>query len=134
MSSNIQELEINEDLKKCGVTRFAKEYSASILIVCKQKPIIFKIQKERLFATLQNFKDNCRGKLDQKIQETIIMILSSGEYYPTILSNGNVATYNSSEEETTSSTIFSTKENDHEEAEDEKNTPEHNEERQIAGL
>ena len=46
LSSNIQELEINEDLKKCGVTRFAKEYSASILIVCKQKPIIFKIQKE----------------------------------------------------------------------------------------
>lgn len=37
----------------------------------------------RELATLQNFKDNCKGKkIDQLTQEVITLVLSSGEYYP----------------------------------------------------
>ena len=88
---NIQEIEICDELKKCSVTRLAKAGPTSLILVCKGKPVLFNIQKEGLFATLQNFKDKSKAKIDPQTQEAIILVLSQGEYYPNIIQDGKAS-------------------------------------------
>jgi replicative DNA helicase Mcm len=111
--AKIQELEINDDLRKCGVTRFAKEDLTSCLIICEGKPITFNIQKEGLFATLQSFKDNSKGKIDKATQEAIILVLSKGEHYSNMLiHNGKTALNPSADVVIVSQSVADDKEND----------------------
>ncbi|CAN5511570.1 hypothetical protein BH18THE2_BH18THE2_27650 [soil metagenome] len=86
-TASIQEIEINEDLKKCGVSRFVKE-GLSLLVECNEKITIFRIQDGGLLSTLLDFKEKSKGKIDSQTQEKIIFTLSKGEYYPNIILNG----------------------------------------------
>jgi len=53
--SSIIEFEVSDKLKQYGVTRFGREGS-TLLLVYKDKPIIFSVQKEGLFKTVIGFE------------------------------------------------------------------------------
>lgn len=87
----IQELNITDDIEKCGVTRLAKENSR-ILLECNKagKPvvIIFSIHDNELFATLEDFEDrSTKCKVDYQTQEAIKYCLSKN--YVDLLSKSN---------------------------------------------
>jgi hypothetical protein len=71
MTASIQELDVTEDLKKYGVTRLAKETSRLLLEYQGKSVVIFSIQDNELFATLQDFEDRSKGKIDRQNQEAI---------------------------------------------------------------
>ena len=50
--STITEFEVSDKLKQYGLTRFGREGS-TLLLVYKDKPIIFSIQKEGFFKTIR---------------------------------------------------------------------------------
>jgi hypothetical protein len=85
----MQELPIDNDLQKCGVTRLTKEGNI-MFIVCKGKPVIFRIQKEGLLSTLDEFEKNSEKghKIDKPTQQAIILTLSQGDYQGIIQNNG----------------------------------------------
>jgi DNA replicative helicase MCM subunit Mcm2 (Cdc46/Mcm family) len=92
MVTTIQELNVSEDLKKCGVTRLAKESSRFLLEYQSKAVIIFTIEDNELFATLQDFEDRSKGRIDRQTQEAIKFCLSKDEYYVNALlskANGN---------------------------------------------
>jgi DNA replicative helicase MCM subunit Mcm2 (Cdc46/Mcm family) len=90
MTTSIQELNVTEDLKKCGVTRLAKESSRFLLEYQGKAVVIFTIEDKELFATLQNFEDRSKGRIDRQTQEAIKFCLSKDEYYVNaLLSRGN---------------------------------------------
>lgn len=53
--SSIIDFELSEKLKQYGVTRFERQ-GATLLLVYKDKPIIFNVQKEGLFKTVIGFE------------------------------------------------------------------------------
>ena len=85
--TDMQELPIDTDLEKCGVTRFTKDGDI-VFIVCKGKSVIFRIQNGGLFDTLDDSeKNSAKGdKIDKPTLQAIILTLSQGEY-PGIIQN-----------------------------------------------
>ena len=101
MTALIIELDITNDIKKCGVTRLAKEGSRLLLEYQDKCVVIFNIQDKELFATLQDFEDRSKGKIDRQTQEAIKFCLSRDEYYvKALLSKSNGKEEPTSETET----------------------------------
>jgi replicative DNA helicase Mcm len=89
LTTSIRDLDISDDLKKCGVTRLAEENSRFLLEYQGKSVIIFDIEDNELFATLQDFEDRSKGKIDRQNQEAIKFCLSKDQYYvDAFLSNG----------------------------------------------
>jgi replicative DNA helicase Mcm len=87
--SSIQDLDISDDLKRCGVTRLAKENTKFLLEYQGESVIIFDIEDNELFATLQNLEDRSKGKINRQNQEAIKFCLSKDQHYvDALLSNG----------------------------------------------
>ena len=90
MTTSIEELNVTEDLKRCGVTRLAKETSRVLLEYQGKSVTIFDIEDNELFATLQDFEDRSKGKIDRQTQEAIKFCLSKDEcYIEALLSKSN---------------------------------------------
>jgi replicative DNA helicase Mcm len=87
LTTSIQDLDISDDLKKCGVTRLAKENSRFLLEYQGKAVIIFDIEGNELFATLQDFEDRSKGKIDRQNREAIKFCLSKDQYYVDTLSS-----------------------------------------------
>ncbi len=81
MTTSIKDFDISDDLKRCGVTRLAKESSKFLLEYQGKSVVIFDIEDNELFATLQDFEDRSKGKIDRQTQEAIKFCLSKDEYY-----------------------------------------------------
>lgn len=89
MTTSIQDLDISDDLKRYGVTRLAKENSRFLLEYQGKSVIIFDVEDNELFATLQDFEDRSKGKIDRQNQEAIKFSLSKDQYYvDALISNG----------------------------------------------
>jgi hypothetical protein len=85
-SKFIEEIVLSDNLQLCGVTRLARENNILLLELERKTVVIFNIQRKGLFATLQQFEDNCRDKkIDCRTAERIIFILSHDEHYRNIL-------------------------------------------------
>src|SRR5688500_9840925 len=81
MKAAIEELNVSEDLKRCDVTRLAKANSRFLLEYHGKSIIIFSIKDNELFATLQDFEERSKGKIDRQTQEAIKYCLSKDDYY-----------------------------------------------------
>jgi DNA replicative helicase MCM subunit Mcm2 (Cdc46/Mcm family) len=80
----IIEIKISDILKQCGVTRFERE-GTTLLLVYKDKQIIFSIQKEGFFKTIGEFEKASKDKIDHQTQQAIIFQLSLDKYYQKVL-------------------------------------------------
>jgi DNA replicative helicase MCM subunit Mcm2 (Cdc46/Mcm family) len=78
-----KEIEITEELRRCGVTRLHKGES-NFFIICNNRPIIFDIGKDWI-KTLHPFEKAYKNNIDRKTQQAIIFCLSSSDKYQNIL-------------------------------------------------
>src|SRR5215208_5192864 len=87
--STIMEFEVSDKLKQYGVTRIERE-GTMLLLMYRDKSIIFNIQSEGLFKTIIEFEKASKDKIDREIQQAIIFQLSSDQYYRKVLEDGYV--------------------------------------------
>jgi hypothetical protein len=102
------DIDINDSLDNCGVTKFAREQIKVWMEIkppAAEKPqwflsvdgknlpaiIIFEVQKDGFYATLQDFERKSKKKIHKTTIERIKAILSSDEYYWKVLSFYNIS-------------------------------------------
>jgi DNA replicative helicase MCM subunit Mcm2 (Cdc46/Mcm family) len=113
------DIDINDSLENCGVTKFSRE---QIKVWMEIKPpaaaeksqwflsidgknlpaiIIFEVQKNGFYATLEDFERKAKKKIHKTTIERIKAVLSSDEYYWKVLSFYNVADDDQKEKDAT---------------------------------
>jgi hypothetical protein len=101
------DIDINDSLENCGVTKFSREQIKVWMEIkpsAAEKPqwflsidgknlpaiIIFEVQKDGFYATLEDFERKARKKIHKTSIERIKAVLSSDKYYGKVLSFYNV--------------------------------------------
>jgi hypothetical protein len=79
MKKNREDLPLGENLKRCGITKISKE-GKHVLLVIDEKVVLFRISKDGIYSTLEDFRKKSRGIMDLMIQQAIIILLSREEY------------------------------------------------------
>lgn len=79
MKKNREDLPLGQNLKGCGIMQISKE-GEHVLLVIDEKVVLFRISKEGIYSTLENFRKNSKGIMDLMTQQAIIILLSREEY------------------------------------------------------
>src|SRR5215212_427245 len=106
-SPTIIEFEVSDKLKHYGVTRFGRE-GTTLLLMHKDKSIIFSIQKEGFLQTIREFEKASKDKIERQPQQAIIFQLSSDKYYQKVLGSDYVNHHEIVEEQNNQDTNSST--------------------------
>jgi hypothetical protein len=79
MKKNTEELPLGENLTRCGITRISKE-GEHVLLMMDEKVVLFRISKNGIYETFENFRKKSKGVIDLMTQQAIIILLSREEY------------------------------------------------------
>jgi hypothetical protein len=89
--SIIQEVPLNDDLKRCGITRFMKEYHTLHLTFDNDKVVIFDIYPRGVFKTIENLKAAAKDeKIDAvTVNKVAVVLLNEQNNYLKFVLNDN---------------------------------------------
>jgi hypothetical protein len=92
MATTVHEAQLNDDLKKCGVTRFARENNTIQIVFRNERVVIFDIYPNGVFKTIENLKASAKNeKIDAVVINKVAVVLLNerNDYLKFLLVNGN---------------------------------------------
>ena len=94
----IRDAELNEDLKKCGVTRFVRENDILQIVFGNEKVVIFDIHSKGVFKTIENLKASAKNEKINAVtinKVAVVLLNEQNDYLEFLLVNGNGSNNNS---------------------------------------